>query len=186
MRLPIRTACSWIFQCAGHSLNLHRVHAAGQLERTEPFESFGTRHMRHSKPIIRCLLTVVFLFGNHGVGRTQTLTPIHIGVSTNSATRFPLYVAYKRGCFRARPGAIARLYAGPHVAGRSGVKANRLHYANRFFAYGDRTRPAGTACDGIHRQVAICWWSSRVNYPGSLRGRVVAMTNPAARSTASC
>ena len=55
--------------------------------------------MRHAKHIIRCFIVVVFSLGNHG-GLAQTLTPIHIGVSTNSATWFPLYVAWKKGLFR--------------------------------------------------------------------------------------
>ena len=56
--------------------------------------------MRHPKRIIHCFLAAMFLFGNHGVALAQTLTPIHIGVSTNSATWFPLYVAWKKGLFR--------------------------------------------------------------------------------------
>jgi hypothetical protein len=38
--------------------------------------------MRHAKHIICCFIVVVFSLGNHG-GLAQTLTPIHIGVSTS-------------------------------------------------------------------------------------------------------
>ena len=76
------------------------VHTAGQLARIEFLElhrNGGT--IRHAKHIICCFIVVVFSLGNHG-GLAQTLTPIHIGVSTNSATWFPLYVAWKKGLFR--------------------------------------------------------------------------------------
>src|SRR5262245_3600385 len=46
------------------------------------------------------LLVIIVLFGILSSARAQTLTPIHIGVSTNSATWFPLYVAWKKGLFR--------------------------------------------------------------------------------------
>lgn len=45
-------------------------------------------------------LVVIVLFGFLSIIRAETLTPVHIGVPTNSATWFPLYVALKKGIFR--------------------------------------------------------------------------------------
>src|SRR5262245_33163371 len=56
--------------------------------------------MNHAKYHLSCLLMVVVSLGVLPHLRAQTLTPIHIGVSTNSATWFPLYVAWKKGLFR--------------------------------------------------------------------------------------
>src|SRR2546425_12509632 len=49
---------------------------------------------------LNLFLITVLLFGVLSPAHAQTLTPIHIGVSTNSATWFPLYVAWKKGLFR--------------------------------------------------------------------------------------
>ena len=48
-----------------------------------------------------CLsVIVIFLFGFLHNTLAETLAPVHIGVPTNSATWFPLYVAWKKGIFR--------------------------------------------------------------------------------------
>jgi ABC-type nitrate/sulfonate/bicarbonate transport system substrate-binding protein len=45
-------------------------------------------------------LIIALLFGFLHGAQAETPTTIHIGVPTNSATWFPLYVAWKRGIFR--------------------------------------------------------------------------------------
>ncbi len=60
-------------------------------------ESTGLNRNRHS---ISLSLVITLLCGFLHGARAETLTPIHIGVPTNSATWFPLYVAWKRGIFR--------------------------------------------------------------------------------------
>ena len=55
--------------------------------------------MNHAKRISLSLI-ITFLCGALYVANAETLTPIHIGVPTNSATWFPLYVTWKKGIFR--------------------------------------------------------------------------------------
>lgn len=50
--------------------------------------------------VISLSTVIIFLFGFLHGARAETLTPVHIGVPTNSATWFPLYVAWKKGIFR--------------------------------------------------------------------------------------
>ena len=52
------------------------------------------------KRIISLAVVIIFLFGFLHGAHAETLTPVHIGVPTNSATWFPLYVAWKKGIFR--------------------------------------------------------------------------------------
>src|SRR5258708_23331083 len=56
--------------------------------------------MRRYKHLVNWPAATVFFLGLAVFAHAQTLTPIHIGVSTNSATWFPLYVAWKKGLFR--------------------------------------------------------------------------------------
>ena len=56
--------------------------------------------MSRAKYHLSWLLLIVLSVGVLPHARAETLTPIHIGVSTNSATWFPLYVAWKKGLFR--------------------------------------------------------------------------------------
>ena len=55
--------------------------------------------MNHARRISLSLV-ITFLCGALYVANAETLTPIHIGVPTNSATWFPLYVTWKKGIFR--------------------------------------------------------------------------------------
>src|SRR6266540_1948912 len=108
--------------------------------------------MSHAARNLSLFVITVFLFGVLCSAHAQTLTPIHIGVSTNSATWFPLYVAWKKGQHRVgtRSRVVARVYASSHLSGGSGVEADWLRNPNGLFANGDRARPAGQTRHGIY------------------------------------
>jgi ABC-type nitrate/sulfonate/bicarbonate transport system substrate-binding protein len=53
-----------------------------------------------TRQIISLSVVTIFLFGFLHGAHAETLTPVHIGVPTNSATWFPLYVTWKKGIFR--------------------------------------------------------------------------------------
>src|ERR1044072_7189811 len=52
----------------------------------------------------------LFAFFSSAHAQAPTLTPIHIGVSTNTATWFPLYVAWEKGLFGERALALLPIY----------------------------------------------------------------------------
>ena len=56
--------------------------------------------MNRPQHSISLSLIIALLFGFLHGAQAETPTTIHIGVPTNSATWFPLYVAWKRGIFR--------------------------------------------------------------------------------------
>ena len=56
--------------------------------------------MSRIRQIISLSAAIIFLFSFPYSGHAETPTSVHIGVPTNSATWFPLYVAWKTGIFR--------------------------------------------------------------------------------------
>src|SRR5262249_61124955 len=50
--------------------------------------------------IVGLSAAIIFLFSFPHGGHAETPTSLHIGVPTNSATWFPLYVTWKKGIFR--------------------------------------------------------------------------------------
>lgn len=52
------------------------------------------------KRIINSSAVIILLFGFPRGAHPETAAPVHIGVPTNSATWFPLYVTWKKGIFR--------------------------------------------------------------------------------------
>jgi ABC-type nitrate/sulfonate/bicarbonate transport system substrate-binding protein len=52
------------------------------------------------KRLINWSAVIIFLFGFPHGAHAESPAPVHIGVPTNSATWFPLYVTWKKGIFR--------------------------------------------------------------------------------------
>jgi NitT/TauT family transport system substrate-binding protein len=159
---------------------LDRVHTAGQLARIEFLElrrSNGT--MRHAKHIICCFIVVVFSLGNHG-GLAQTLTPIHIGVSTNSATWFPLYVAWKKGLFREQGLELLPVYMQARTS-LAALASKQIGYITQTgssltaIARGLPARLVMVFTDKTHHVLVV---KPEITSPGQLRGRVVAISQP--------
>ncbi|HTF92376.1 MAG TPA: ABC transporter substrate-binding protein [Verrucomicrobiae bacterium] len=136
--------------------------------------------MRHPKRIIHCFLTVVFLFGNHGVGVAQTLTPIHIGVSTNSATWFPLYVAWKKGLFREQGLELLPVYMQARTS-LAALASKQIGYITQTgssltaIARGLPARLVMVFTDKTHHVLVV---KPEITSPAQLRGRVVAISQP--------
>ncbi len=136
--------------------------------------------MRHSKHLIYCFLTAVFLLGNDGVGRTQTLTPIHIGVSTNSATWFPLYVAWKKGLFREQGLELLPVYMQARTS-LAALASKQIGYITQTgssltaIARGLPARLVMVFTDKTHHVLVV---KPEITTPAQLRGRVVAISQP--------
>src|SRR4029077_19115976 len=63
-------------------------------------EKVFRKNVNPSRQGIIFSLAFAFLCGFLHIVDAETLTTIHVGVPTNSATWFPLYVAWKKGMFR--------------------------------------------------------------------------------------
>jgi len=110
----------------------------------------------------------------------QTLTPIHIGVSTNTATWFPLYVAWKKGLFREQGLELLPVY----MQARTSLAA----LASKQIGYITQTGSSLTAIgrglparlififtDKTHHVLIV---KPEITSPAQLRGRVVAISQP--------
>ena len=56
--------------------------------------------MPRKSTVVALLILATWMFSNAAPVQAQKLTPIHIGVPTNTVTWFPLYVAWKKGIFQ--------------------------------------------------------------------------------------
>jgi len=136
--------------------------------------------MHHPKRIIHCFIAVVFLFGNHGIGLAQTLTPIHIGVSTNSATWFPLYVAWKKGLFREQGLELLPVYMQARTS-LAALASKQIGYITQTgssltaIARGLPARLVMVFTDKTHHVLVV---KPEITSPAQLRGRVVAISQP--------
>jgi NitT/TauT family transport system substrate-binding protein len=136
--------------------------------------------MSHAKRSFNLCLVTVFLFASLSFAHAQTLTPIHIGVSTNSATWFPLYVAWKKGLFREQGLELLPV----HMQARTSLAA----LASRQIGYITQTGSSITAIarglparlimvftDKTHHVLVV---KQDITSPAHLRGRVVAISQP--------
>ena len=112
--------------------------------------------------------------------QAPTLTPIHIGVSTNTATWFPLYVAWKKGLFREQGLELLPIY----MQARTSLAA----LASKQIGYITQTGSSLTAIgrglparlififtDKTHHVLVV---KPEITSPAQLRGRVVAISQP--------
>jgi NitT/TauT family transport system substrate-binding protein len=124
-------------------------------------------------------LVLFSLFWSAGAA-AQSLTPIHIGVSTNSATWFPLYVAWKKGLFREQGLELLPVY----MQARTSLAA----LASKQIGYITQTGSAITAISrGLPARLVMVFTDKthhvlvvkpEITSPSQLRGRVVAISQP--------
>ena len=120
--------------------------------------------------------------------QAPTLTPIHIGVSTNTATWFPLYVAWKKGLFREQGLELLPIY----MQARTSLAA----LASKQIGYITQTGSSLTAIgrglparlififtDKTHHVLVV---KPEITSPAQLRGGSWRSASRAARCTASC
>jgi NitT/TauT family transport system substrate-binding protein len=125
-------------------------------------------------------LGALYLLGLFSSAYAQPLTPIHIGVSTNSATWFPLYVAWKKGLFREQGLELLPVY----MQARTSLAA----LASKQIGYISQTGSSLTAiARGMPAQLVMVFTDKThhvlvvkpdITTPAQLRGRVVAISQP--------
>jgi len=136
--------------------------------------------MNHAKYHLSSLLMVVVSLGVLPHVRAQTLTPIHIGVSTNSATWFPLYVAWKKGLFREQGLELLPVYMQARTS-LAALASKQIGYITQTgssitaIARGLPARLIMVFTDKTHHVLVV---KPDITSPTQLRGRVVAISQP--------
>ena len=129
---------------------------------------------------IRWLAAAVFWVGLSAFVHAQTLTPIHIGVSTNSATWFPLYVAWKKGLFREQGLELLPVYMQARTS-LAALASRQIGYITQTgssltaIAHGLPARLVMVFTDKTHHVLVV---RPDITSPAQLRGRVVAISQP--------
>ena len=122
------------------------------------------------------ILSCGFLCGAHA----ENLTTIHIGVPTNSATWFPLYVAWKRGIFREQGLDLlpVTMQARTALAALASKQIGFITQIGSPITAITRGLPASlimVLCDKSHHVLVT---KPEITAPAQLRGRVVAISQP--------
>jgi NitT/TauT family transport system substrate-binding protein len=134
-------------------------------------------HLRHN---LSLFLVTGFLFSFLSFANAQTLTPIHIGVSTNSATWFPLYVAWKKGLFRDQGLELLPVYMQARTS-LAALASKQIGYITQTgssltaIARGLPARLIMVFTDKTHHVLVV---KPEIASPAQLRGRVVAISQP--------
>lgn len=136
--------------------------------------------MSRARRIVSFSLITVFLFSSLSSAHAQTLTPIHIGVSTNSATWFPLYVAWKKGLFRDQGLELLPVYMQARTS-LAALASKQIGYITQTgssltaIARGLPARLIMVFTDKTHHVLVV---KPDITSPAQLRGRVVAISQP--------
>jgi len=133
-----------------------------------------------TRNIISLSLAIIFLFGFLCAVHAENLTIIHIGVPTNSATWFPLYVAWKRGIFRDQGLELlpVTMQARTALAALASKQIGFITQIGSPMTAMTRGLPASlimVLCDKSHHVLVT---RPEITAPAQLRGRVVAISQP--------
>src|SRR5258705_539680 len=110
----------------------------------------------------------------------NSAAPIPIGVSTNSATWFPLYVAWKKGLFREQGLELLPIYMQARIS-LAALASKQIGYITQTgssltaIAHGLPAKLVMVFTDKTHHVLVV---RPEITSPGQLRGRVVAISQP--------
>ena len=136
--------------------------------------------MNFTRPTITLSVVVSifcsFLYGAHAA----TLTTIHIGVPTNSATWFPLYVAWKRGIFRDQGLDLlpVTMQARTALAALASKQIGFITQIGSPMTAIARGLPASLIMVLCERSHHVLVTKPEITSPAQLRGRAVAISQP--------
>jgi ABC-type nitrate/sulfonate/bicarbonate transport system substrate-binding protein len=133
-----------------------------------------------SRSIITLSALVILVSGFPRDAHAQTLTTIHIGVPTNSATWFPLYVAWKKGIFREQGLDLlpVTMQARTALAALASKQIGFITQIGSPMTAITRGLPASlimVLCEKSHHVLVT---KPEITSPAQLRGRVVAISQP--------
>src|SRR6476660_3047318 len=134
--------------------------------------------MRRRTPKLHLAFVLLALVGS--VVHAQTLTPIHIGVSTNSATWFPLYVAWKKGLFREQGLELLPVYMQARTS-LAALASKQIGYITQIgspMTAIARGLPASLIMVLCERSHHVLVTKPEITSPAQLRGSMVAISQP--------
>lgn len=136
--------------------------------------------MSDARRFASVFLIYTLLFGVPSFAYAQTLTPIHIGVSTNSATWFPLYVAWKKGLFREQGLELLPVYmqARTSLAALASKQIGYITQTGSSITAISRGLPARLVMVFTDKTHHVLVAKPEITSPAHLRGRVVAISQP--------
>jgi ABC-type nitrate/sulfonate/bicarbonate transport system substrate-binding protein len=125
-------------------------------------------------------LIIALLFGFLHGAQAETPTTIHIGVPTNSATWFPLYVAWKRGIFRDQGLDLlpVTMQARTALAALASKQIGFITQIGSPMTAIARGLPASLIMVLCERSHHVLVTKPEITSPAQLRGRVVAISQP--------
>jgi ABC-type nitrate/sulfonate/bicarbonate transport system substrate-binding protein len=132
------------------------------------------------RAIALSVVVIVSLCGHLYRAHAETLTTIHIGVPTNSATWFPLYVAWKKGIFREQGLDLlpVTMQARTALAALASKQIGFITQIGSPMTAISRGLPASlimVLCEKSHHVLVT---KPEITSPAQLRGRVVAISQP--------
>jgi len=123
---------------------------------------------------------MTLLFGSLHVAHAETLTTIHVGVPTNSATWFPFYVAWKKGIFRDLGLELlpVTMQARTALAALASKQIGFITQIGSPMTAIARGLPASLILVFCERSHHVLVAKPEITSPAQLRGRVVAISQP--------
>jgi len=125
-------------------------------------------------------VAITLLFGSLHVAYAETLATIHIGVPTNSATWFPLYVTWKKGIFRDLGLELlpVTMQARTALAALASKQIGFMTQIGSPMTAIARGLPASLILVFCERSHHVLVTKPEITSPAQLRGRVVAISQP--------
>lgn len=136
--------------------------------------------MNPARHAISLSVAITLLFGSLHVAHAETLTTIHIGVPTNSATWFPLYVTWKKGIFRDLGLELlpVTMQARTALAALASKQIGFITQIGSPMTAIARGLPASLVLVFCERSHHVLVAKPEITSPAQLRGRVVAISQP--------
>ena len=136
--------------------------------------------MNPTRQVISLSVVIIFLFGFLHGAHAETLTPVHIGVPTNSATWFPLYVTWKKGIFRDLGLELlpVTMQARTSLAALASKQIGFITQIGSPMTAIARGLPASLIMVLCERSHHVLVTKPEITSPAQLRGRVVAISQP--------
>jgi NitT/TauT family transport system substrate-binding protein len=133
-----------------------------------------------SRRIIGLSAVIIFLFSFLHGAHAETPTPVHIGVPTNSATWFPLYVAWKKGIFRDLGLELlpVTMQARTSLAALASKQIGYITQIGSPMTAIARGLPASLIMVLCERSHHVLVTKPEITSPAQLRGRMVAISQP--------
>lgn len=136
--------------------------------------------MNYSRAVISLALASALFFAGPRVLLAQKLTPIHIAVSTNTVSWFPLYVGWKKGIFREQGIDILPVRMSVRT-GLAALASRQIHYITSIgssMTAITRGLPAKIIMIFAKRSHFVLITNGKIATPQQIKGKRIAISQP--------